>query len=347
MRSLQTLSVVGCHAEGEVGDVIIGGVINVPGTTMYEKLVYMRNHKDYLRNLLLNEPRGRSSMNTNLVLPPCDARADAGFLIMESEEYAPMSGSNTICTTTVLLETGMVEMKEPVTELKLDTAAGLVGVTAECERGKCKSVAFDNVPAFVDTMDMKIHVPGLGEVTVDIVWGGMWYVICDAASVGLRVSNEYGAKIVDVGERIKKAVQGVYTPVHPENPRIKGVSVISLTEPLVKEGERKKAVNTVIVSPGRHDRSPCGTGTCARMALLHAKGELEVGETFIHHSIIGTQFECSILGTAEVGEHDAVLPRVKGRAWITSYKQVVLDPTDPFPEGFRVGDQWHLSTDPK
>lgn len=347
MRSLRTLSVVGCHAEGEVGDVIIGGVLDVPGKTMHEKLVYFQNEKDDIRQLLLNEPRGRASMNTNLILPPCNPKADAGFLIMESEEYAPMSGSNTICTATVLLETGMIPMKEPVTTCFLDTAAGLVGVTAQCEGGKCKSVAFDNVPAFVAALDLDVKVPGLGTIKVDVAWGGMWYALVDASALGLKVENSFGPSLVELGERTKRAVQATFTPVHPENPSIAGVTNIVITEPLEDCEDGKVAVNTAVVSPGRFDRSPCGTGTSARMAVLHARGQLKVGETFRHRSIIGTEFVNHIRGTTTVGDYDAILPTVQGRAWITSYKQVVLDPTDPYPTGFRVGDQWHMSVDPK
>ncbi|KAG9769337.1 4-hydroxyproline 2-epimerase 1 [Exophiala dermatitidis] len=345
MRLQRTMSVVGCHAEGEVGDVIVGGVLDAPGCkTMYEKMRYFWTQKDSLRQLLLNEPRGRSSMNTNLVLPPCDPRADAGFLIMESEEYAPMSGSNTICTATVLLETGMIPMQEPVTQFNLDTAAGLVGVTAECEAGKCKSVSFDNVPSFVFALDKEIDVPGLGVVKVDVAWGGMIYALADAGSLGLKIENSQGPRLIEIGERIKRAVQAQYTPIHPENPGIRGVSIFGWTHPLEANGlnNGKSAVNAVVVSPGRFDRSPCGTGTCARMAVLHARGQLEVGETFVHKSIIGTEFVNHIRGTTKVGELDAILPTVKGRGWITSFKQIVLDPTDPFPEGFRVGDQWHI-----
>lgn len=281
-------------------------------------------------------------MNTNLLLPPCDPRADAGFLIMESEEYAPMSGSNIICTTTVLLETGMIPMKEPVTEVSLDTAAGLVTVTAECEAGKCKSVEFNNVPAFVLELDYKVQVPGIGEVSVDIAYGGMMYVLVDAASLGLMVDNQQSNQLVAIGERIKRAVRAAYTPIHPEHPEITGFSVIEFTEPLVLEEGCKVASNAVVVSPGRFDRSPCGTGTSARLAVLHARGQISEGEVFKHRSIIGTEFVSRIRGITKVGSYPAVLPTVKGRAWITSFKQVVLDSTDPFPEGFRVGDQWHM-----
>lgn len=339
----RSLTVVGCHSEGEVGDVITGGVLDVPGKTMYDKLVHISTKKDHIRQLLLNEPRGRASMNTNLVLPPCDPRADAGFLIMESEEYAPMSGSNIICTTTVLLETGMVPMKEPLTEVALDTAAGLVTVTAECEAGKCKSVEFNNVPAFVLELNLKVPVPGFSkEVLVDIAYGGMMYVLVDAASVRLSVDNQHASRLVEIGERIKRAVEACYTPIHPENSDIKGFSVIVFTEPVKVEDGCKVAVNAVVVSPGRFDRSPCGTGTSARLAVMHARGEIKEGETFKHRSIIGTEFVSRIRGITNVGDYPAVLPTVKGRAWITSFKQVVLDSTDPFPEGFRVGDQWHM-----
>ncbi|PSK59177.1 hypothetical protein B9Z65_3501 [Elsinoe australis] len=314
MRFTHSLTVVGCHAEGEVGDVITGGVLDVPGNTMYEKVQHFQTRKDEVRQLLLNEPRGRSSINTNLLLPPCNPEADAGFLIMESEEYAPMSGSNTICTATVLLETGMLPVVEPVTNLKLDTAAGLV--------------------------------PGFGSVLVDIAWGGMWYVLVDAAPLRLKVDNDHGPKLVEIGERVKRAVQAQYTPVHPENANIKGVTILAITEPLEDGQNCKIAKNTVVVSPGRFDRSPCGTGTCARMAALYARGLLKEGEIFRHRSIIDTEFVCHIRGTTKIGGMDAILPTVKGRAWITSFKQVVLDPTDPFPTGFRVGDQWHNSVNP-
>lgn len=336
------VSIVGVHAEGEVGDVIVDGVQDVPGNTMYEKMMYLWTHDDGLRKLVLNEPRGRASMCTNLVLPPCDPKADAGMIIMESDEYAPMSGSNTICTTTVLLETGMVPMKEPVTQVTLDTAAGLVTVSAECEAGKCKSVAFDNVPSFVFELDCPIDVPGLGVVKADIAWGGMIYALVDPATIGLEVSSANGAKVVEFGERIKRAAQAQVMPVHPENPGIRGVSNFEFMVQPDHVGDEVHALNAVVVSPGRIDRSPCGTGTCARMAVMHARGQLKVNQTLRHRSVIGTEFQSHIRGLAKVGEYEAVLPTVKGSAWITGFKQVVLDPQDPFPEGFRIGDSWHV-----
>ncbi|KAH6890660.1 proline racemase [Thelonectria olida] len=341
MHFSRTISVIGVHAEGELGDVIVGGVLDVPGKTMYDKMMHFWTKQDELRQLLLNEPRGRPHRNVNLVLPPCDPRADAGFLIMESEEYAPMSGSNTICTTTALLETGMVKMQEPTTTLNLDTAAGLVTVTADCEAGKCKAVAFDNVPAFAFALDLEVDVPGLGKVLCDIAWGGMMYAIVDVARVGLTIESRHGKKLVEYGEMIKRAVQATIDPVHPENPGIHGVTNFIFAAPLESDTVGKKALNTVVVSPGRLDRSPCGTGTCARMAVLHARGLLKEGEPFRHISVTGTEFQCKIRGTSKVGEYPAILPTVKGRAWVTGLQQVILDPTDPFPVGFRVGDLWH------
>ncbi|KAF7548860.1 hypothetical protein G7Z17_g6792 [Cylindrodendrum hubeiense] len=315
MAISKMINIVGVHAEGEVGDVIVGGVLDVPGKTMFDKMMHFWTKGDELH---------------------------AGFIIMESEEYAPMSGSNTICTTTALLETGMIKMEEPVTTFNLDTAAGLVTVTADCKDGKCKAVAFDNVPSFVFGLDYEVDVPGLGKIPVDIAWGGMLYALVDVSYTGLEIKPENAAKLVECGERIKKAVQAKYDPIHPENPGIHGVSIIVLTGPLEDDIDGgKKAINTVVVSPGRLDRSPCGTGTCARMAQLHARGLLAEGQTFRHISVTGTEFLCKIRGTTKVGDLPAVLPTVKGRAWITGFQQVSLDAEDPFPVGYRVGDMWH------
>lgn len=350
----RSFNVIGVHAEGEVGDVVTGGVLDPPGgpfKTMHEKMRAFEKHCDQVRQLLLQEPRGRASMCANVVLPPVNPDADIGLLILESDEYVPMSGSNTICTVTAVLETGMVKMIEPVTQIKLDTAAGLVTVQAECENGKCKNVAFDNIPCFVFKLGHEVDVPGLGTIKADIAWGGMMFALVDIDSVpGLSIESRNGARLVKIGEDIKKAVQRSIHPVHPENPGIHGVTNFQwmgrVTQEMDSEsGAGKTAVNTVVVSPGRLDRSPCGTGTCARLAVMHARGQIAVGESFRHVSVTGTQFESHIRATTKVGEYDAVLPTVKGRAWITSFKQVVLDASDPFPMGFRVGDSWHVPED--
>lgn len=343
----RTFNVVGAHVGGEVCDVITGGVLDAPGTcrTMFDKMMHFWNKEDHLRNLLLNEPRGNSAMCTNLILAPCHPDADAGFIIMEHEEYPPMSGANTIAVATVLLETGMVPMSEPTTTLKLDAPAGLVTVTAECAAGKATSVEFRNVPAFVYALDLEVDVPGFEHgVKVDIAYGGMWYCLVDAASVGLAIQSASGRELVDVGERIKRAVQAQTDPVHPQNPAIRGVTVLEFTAPLSRAaGGARVAANTVVVSPGRLDRSPCGTGTCARLAVLHRRGELAVGDSFRHSSVTGAEFVGTVYAAAKAGEYDAIIPAVKGTAFISAFKQVVLHPEDPFPQGLRVGDKWHVS----
>lgn len=343
-RPLPELALVGCHSEGEVGDVIVGGIEEVAGTTMFEKLKSFEKTHDSVRQLLLNEPRGRASLNLNVVLPPCDPQADVGIITMSNDAYAFMSGSNAICATTVLLETGAVRMVEPETRLILDTPAGLVPVVAQCDAGKCKSVAFDNVPAFVEKLDLPVDVPGIGRIPVDIAWGGMWYGIVAAESLGVSVSNQSATELIELGDLVTKSIQAQFTPVHPENAQMAGVCTVSITEAVESQPGFVTAKHTTIIPPSRCDRSPCGTGTSARMAVLHARGILKPGDVFRHRSIIGTEFVCRIKQTTKVCGYDAIIPNISGRAWITGYKQMVLDPTDPYPEGFRVGDQWPMAS---
>jgi len=350
MRLSSLVSAVDLHACGEPGRVIIGGVRDVPGASMFEKMEYLAAHMDGLRLRMLREPRGYPAANCNLVLPPTSPDADAGFVIMEQVEYPPMSGTNTICVTTALLETGMVPMCEPVTELTLEAPAGLIRVRADCHNGKVTRVAFRNVPAFAVHLDREIEVPTLGRVPVDIAWGGMFYVIADARRFGLRLLPEEGKDIVRIGELIKAAAREQLPVVHPLNPAISGPTIAQLSGPPADAANHWR--NAVIVSTGELDwnrpstwtgaldRSPCGTGTCARMATLHARGTLAIGEPFRHEGILGTVFTGTLLESTAVGPHDAVVPELAGTAWITGFAQYVLDPEDPFPEGFTVGDIW-------
>jgi len=334
------IDVVGVHAAGELNEVITGGVLDVPGRTVFEKMQHLEKKDDWLRLFLLQEPRGRITQCVNLVVPATDPKADVGFVIIESDYYVPMSGTNTICTVTALLETGMLPMQEPITKLVLEAPAGLVPVTAECRGGKCISVTFDNVPGFVFGLDKMVEVPGLGTIKIDVAYGGMIYALVDATALGFEIVSAEGADLVSVGERIKAAAAEQVPAVHPENPEIHTINQTLFAAPLREEKGEKRARNTVVVSPGRLDRSPCGTGTCARMAVMHARGQLAVGERFVHESILGTEFVGTVLGTATVGKTPGIRPSLKGSGWITAFHQYVLDPSDPFPNGYRVGDTW-------
>lgn len=350
MRLTNMISAVDAHAAGEPGRVIIGGVLDVPGKTMFEKKNYLQTHADDLRKRMLREPRGYPASCCNLILSPTDPRADAGFVIMEQVEYPPMSGTNIICTTTVLLETGMLPMREPVTELVLESPAGLVPVRADVTNGKVTAVTFQNVPAFAVHLDVKVEVPTLGTVTVDIAYGGMFYVIAEAAPLGLRLTPDEGRDIARIGEMVKAAAREQYPVVHPDNPEIEGVTIGIISGPPTHPSAHAK--NAAIVSSGTLDwsrpgswtaaldRSPCGTGTCAKMATLHAKGKLPLNQDFIHEGILGTVFTGRLIEETKVGPYRAVVPTISGRAWITGLSTYVLDPDDPFPTGFTVGDIW-------
>jgi proline racemase len=345
MRFSSMITAVDAHACGEPGRVITGGVLDVPGKTMFEKKTYLETQADHIRLRMLREPRGYPAANCNLILPPTHPEADAGFVIMEQVEYPPMSGTNTICVVTVLIETGMVKATEPVTRLKLDTPAGLISVDAEVRDGKVRKVTFRNVPAFATHLDTPVEVPGLGTVTVDVAYGGMFYVIADAAPLGLRVVPDQARDIVRVAEMIKAATIEQLPVAHPENPGIAGVSIAQISgEPMQPLAHRK---NAVVVSTGKMsgvlDRSPCGTGTCAKMATLHAKGKLPLGQDFVHEGILGTTFTGRLIEETRVGPYAAVVPALSGQAWITGFAQYVVDPDDPFPDGFTVGDIWGVS----
>ena len=299
---------------------------------------------------MLREPRGYPGLCCNVILPPTCAEADAGFVIMEQTDYPPMSGSNTMCVTTVLLETGMLPMREPVTELTLEAPAGLIRVSAECANGKVRSVTFRNVPAFAVHLDATLEVPRVGTLTVDVAYGGMFYVIADATALGLRLTPDEGREIVRLGETIKAAAREQLPVSHPENPQVNNFSVAELSGPAHDPGNDMR--NAVVISTGEFDwarpdtwtgvldRSACGTGTCARMATLHARGRLALGQPFRHEGILGTVFTGCLVEETQVGDYPAVVPTITGSAWISGISQYVLDAEDPFPEGFTVADLW-------
>jgi proline racemase len=340
MRFNNMVDVVGCHAEGEIGNVVVGGIGDVPGDTMLDKRNYLQDHRDDLRQRLLHEPRGNVVRSTNVVLPSNNPAAAMGYVIMESTEYPVMSGSNTICVATVLLETGMVPMTEPVTTLTLESPAGLIDLECTCRDGKVTSVRFVNQPAFVYHLDAPIEVPGYGTVTVDVAWGGMAYVLVDAASVGFALEPSEARDLCVAGQVIKTAAAEQLPAVHPENPEFPGITQTEFTTPLQRIDGVLTARNAVIVSPGRIDRSACGTGTSARLAAIHARGQIAPGEHFIHRSILDTHFDGVIESVTTVGGVPAVVPSIAGQAWITDFSKVGVDPSDPFPTGFTLSDTW-------
>ena len=338
MRTQRVISVVGCHAEGEIGDVIVGGVLPPAGATMYDKMRTMERDHDDVRRMLLCEPRGSVARHLNLIVPPTRPDCDLGVIIMEPTEYVPMSGSNTMCTITVALETGIIEMREPETRLTLETPGGPVAVVAQCHDGKCVSVRIGNVACFVDQLDTSIDVAGFGKIAIDVAYGGMFYALVDATKLGFDVVASEARELAVLGEAVRVAARQQLDVVHPENPGIRDVSIVQLHRPFAGVGEA--TVNTCIVAPGRSDRSPTGTGTCARMAVLHARGQMAVGDMMQHESLIGTRFTGTIIGETTVAGRPAMLPTIEGRAWITGFHSYCVDTSDPFPHGYHLPDTW-------
>jgi proline racemase len=341
MKTKRVISVVGCHAEGEIGDVIVGGVLPPAGSSMFEKMQNMERHHDHIRQMLLLEPRGSVARHVNLIVPATRPDCDVGVIIMEPTEYVPMSGSNTMCTITVLLETGILPMQEPITTVMLDTPGGPVQVQATCKDGRVEAVEFHNVASFVAGLDAQLEIPGHGSITVDVAYGGMFYAIAPADKLGFKLIPEEAKELSVMGEKIRQAAREQLDIVHPENPELRGVSIVQLAAPFAGAGQVSR--NAVVVSPGRLDRSPTGTALSARLAVLHARGQLKVGEGYIQESVIGTRFQGRIVSTTAVGSRSAIIPAIRGRAWITGLHQYVVDPTDPFPQGYRLADTWGVS----
>lgn len=314
MRWKRTLNVVDSHCEGEIGRVIVGSVGQVPGQTMFDKKLHLEAHMDEIRKLVLFEPRGAVWHNANILLPSNHPEAAMGYVILETTEYPAMSGSNTICVATVLLETGILPMSEPVTELMLEAPAGLIRLRCDCRDGKVTSVRLVNQPAFCYHFDAAIEVEGLGTIRLDVAYGGMTYAMVDAADLGFAIEPSEARDLCVMGQKIKAAAVEQLAVEHPENPAIPGITNTEFMGPLRREEGRLVAKNTVVVSPGRCDRSPCGTGSSARLAVMHAKGQIAPGETFIHESITGSRFTCAIDGLTRVGRYDAVVPAIAGQA---------------------------------
>lgn len=341
MRSRTAIQVIGCHAEGEVGDVIVGGVPPPPGDTLWAQSRFIASDGT-LRALVLNEPRGGVFRHVNLLVPPKNPLAQMGFIIMEPEDTPPMSGSNCICVATVLLDAGILPMTEPETRLVLEAPAGLVEVTAQCKGGKAQSITLRNVPAFAEKIAVPLEVEGLGTLTVDTAFGGDSFVMLDAKALGFAVTPDEARDIAVTGRRIVKAANEQLGFSHPTLPDWKHFSFAFLTGPLKTVDGSPSSRNACVINPGKIDRSPTGTGCSALMAVLHAKGLLKERQRYIGRSIIESRFIGEIVGRTKLGHLDAVIPTITGRAWITGQSTLMLDPEDPYPRGYKISDTWPM-----
>ena len=345
----RTIHAVDAHA-GIPMRVITGGLPNIPGQSVYEKMKWLETNDDQLRKLVLREPRGYPAHCCNIIVPPCHPDAQAGYIILEQIEYPVMSGGNTISVVTVLLEMGMLPMQEPFTDIILEAPAGLIRVKAECSQGKVKSVTFQNVPAFAAHLDATIEVPHLGKIKVDVGWGGMFYVIADVRQFpGLELIPEHGAEITRISSMIRQAAIEQLPVEHPDYPGV-GISISQLSGPT--NDPKADWKNAVTMASGEFswdiqstwtgaiDRCPCGTGTCAKMAVLHAKGQLGLNEDFRHQGILGNVFTGRLVKEVSLHGRTAVVPTISGTAWIFGLNTIVLDHEDPFPDGYTIGDIW-------
>lgn len=336
MRWRKTVTMVEAHAEGEVGRVVTGGVLAVPGATMAEKLLWMNGPGDGLRKFLVFEPRGAAAMSTLLICPSTRPDADVGFLILQGDKTHAMSGSNSICLTTVLLETGMIPMTEPETIVRIDTASGLVTARAACRDGKCEQVTLTMTPSYAHELDANVEVPGLGNVRLDIGYGGIFYALVDAAGLGLAIRPDMARRLVEAGSAIHRAAKAQLDVRHPEIEAIRGISYVMFTG-MTETGELRGAT---ILPPGRIDRSPCGTGNSSRLAVAAARGGARPGDRFVARSIIDSRFDVHFAGTTTVAGQPAVIPEISGRGFIHGIHQIGIDPTDPWPQGYAVADTW-------
>lgn len=341
MNSSKAIHVVSCHAEGEVGDVIVGGVAPPPGDSLWDQRSFIATD-GALRDFVLNEPRGGVFRHVNLLVPPRHARADMGFIIMEPADTPPMSGSNSICVATVLLDTGIIPMTEPETRMVLEAPGGLVEIQAHCRNGKAERITVTNVASFADKLGVPLEVPGFGTLTVDTAYGGDSFVIVDAAAVGFDIVPDEARQIAETGVKITAAANEQLGFCHPENPDWDHISFCQFTGPLAVAGNVLTGSNAVAIRPGKVDRSPTGTGCSARMAVLQATGRMQPGDLYRARSIIGSEFECRIESETSIAGKPAIIPSITGRAWITGIHQLLLDPTDPWPGGYRIGDTWPM-----
>ena len=336
MRWTRTLQTVDVHCAGEIGRVIMSGVPNIPGATMVDKLDHLNRIDDSLRRFLCSEPRSGPAGSFCLLLPACDPAADIGLIILQPDQAHAMSGSNAMCATTALLETGAIPMEEPETVVTFDTAAGLVRATASCKDGKVTRVSLDMPPAFVAQKDGTIDTPEWGTITYDLCFGGVYYALVDADQMGLTIAPEHAREIATKGVALRNLIAAEEPALHPTTPALNGLAYV-----MFRSDDPDGAIRTcTTLRPGRADRSPCGTGSNANMAVRHTTGLAVPGEVLVSRSIIGGEFTTELLRKTQIGPYTATCSRVSGQCWIYGITQVGLDPSDPFPTGFTLSDTW-------
>lgn len=332
----KALDILLVHCQGESGNVLVDGAPDIPGATILDKMNHLNEVDPSLRLFLTREPRAQVVHTTNLLLPPTRPDADAAFIVLQPDRAHPMSGSNCICVVTALLETGRVAMTEPETVVRLDTAAGLIVARARCENGRCLSVSLDNVPAFVQQLDVVIDTPKWGRITGDIAFGGVFYAQIDVGRVGLRIVPEAARALAEAGTEIKALLARQVAVNHPEIPGLTEIAYVMFRD-YQPDGS---VVTCTTLKPGRVDRSPCGTGSSANLAILHARGRAKTGDKRVSRSIIGGTFTAEILGETTVAGRVAVLPRITGQGYVFGRQQLRLDAQDPFARGFAMSDTW-------
>lgn len=336
MQFDKALDILLVHCQGESGNVLIGGAPEIPGATILDKMNYLNETDPALRLFLTREPRAQVVHTTNLLLPPCRPDADAGFIVLQPDRAHPMSGSNCICVVTALLESGRVPMIQPETVIRLDTAAGLITARARCANGRCLSVSLDNVPAFVDRLDAMIETPVWGRLSVDIAFGGVFYAQLDADQIGLRIAPESARDLAEAGIALRSLINEQIAVQHPEIPSLNDIAYV-----MFRDRHPDGSITTcTVLKPGRVDRSPCGTGSSANLAIQHARGLVKTGDKRISRSIIGGTFTTEMMGETTVGGRPAVLPRVTGQGFVFGRQQLRITPDDPFQQGFAMSDTW-------
>jgi proline racemase len=332
-RKLELLEV---HCQGEIGKVIVGGAPAIPGASLLEQMDHLNTVDDSLRRFVAFEPRAHVAMSVNLLVPPARPEADAGFIVLQADKAHPMSGSNCICVVTALLETGRVKMSEPEAIVKVDTPAGLIIARAKCRDGQCLSVSLDNVPCFAETLDQVMVTPRWGTIRADIAFGGVYYALVEASQIGLDIVPENARGLAEAGIEIKSLLSEQIKVQHPELPSLNEIAYV-----MFRARDPDGAVRTcTTLKPGRVDRSPCGTGSSANLAVLYARGEAKLGDVCRSRSIIGGEFLAAAIGETVIGNRRAVVPRITGQAWIYGREELRIDDNDPFTRGFALSDSW-------